>query len=329
MPKLVLPSIRLFASGLGSMLQTVINAAVKTGVLKPEQVFAYSRRIGRGDLRTPYTNVLEQDFPSAVQNSTMVAIGVPPKNRETVYTLLAPYVGKQPVIDISAGPNEEQLKYFFPKSEIVCAMPDQAAQVLRGDTRYYAVTALSDETRQLVTALLSAGGSVQPIDSLEEYDRHTALRSSGIGFALNMMKSVRNGYIAQGKSPEEADVEVVRLFSDVVHLVQQRPDVSLGDMVSSVASHASPVPGAAKTTGTTYEELSVLEEANFDLIIERALRAGTHRASEIRHQFGEHPKKKADDVSACNAREAHGFFVADEASSADSRIPGNELHFQK
>ncbi len=316
--------------GFGGISGTVVRAAVRHGVLNPDDVGVYSRRIAKGEWVTPYKNLSEKVLGPMIEQAHMIVFSVPPSAREQVYKNAAKRFGNgfvdKLVVDMSAAPHQKLLKSCFPRSEIVAVMASKATEYDDGFWERFEVTDVSAENDAILTGVFGAGAVEELSGTLEKYDRDTVHYSTGVGATLLFAEAMIEADIRNGGCSERARFNTERMFAAVAEMLRQNPALTISELVDKVASVKPVKPGTEKVSGTTAEVAASFAESDLKTLVHTGFSAGIRRTGELRAQFGGEPgKKKLETPFLTQLAKENGAAAAEAESRAAADVCRNGL----
>lgn len=188
------------------------------------------------------------------------------------------------VISIAAGLPGEAIGRWLggdgaPHTRLVRCMPNTPALIASGITGMYAMQGVGQADRDLSESLLRAVGEVVWVDSDRAIDSVTAVSGSGPAYVFLFLEALIQAGMEQGLSQEQARQLALATFHGATQLASLSPDSPsvLRDRVTSKG-------------GTTAAALAVFQEADFNGLVNRAVRAAAERAAALAHELSGTPE---------------------------------------
>lgn len=201
-----------------------------------------------------------------------VLLGVKPQMLNDVAPLLEGSVGPGTLLlSILAGVELETLAHHFPRAEgRVRVMPNLAAALGKSPIALVG-SALGDETKCAVDALMAPLGTAEWLESEALMDVVTALAGSGPAFVYRFIDALSAGAADLGLPADQAQRLALATVEGAALLAAQSPH-SPGELARKVAS-----PG-----GTTQAGLDTLDrDGALARLLEATLRAARDRSAEM------------------------------------------------
>ncbi|GAA6154996.1 pyrroline-5-carboxylate reductase [Pyruvatibacter sp. HU-CL02332] len=209
---------------------------------------------------------------SELNDVAIVVLAVKPQILDAAATTLAPVMASKPlVVSIAAGKSVADIIQALGDSPVVRSMPNTPASVGRGITAAYAGSDVSNEQRDLATALLKAVGDVVWLDDEDLMDAVTAVSGSGPAYVFWLAECMAAAGRELGLPDDLADALARATVSGAGELMHQaaEPASTLRENVTS--------PG-----GTTAAALAVLmADDGLKPLMAKALTAARDRAREL------------------------------------------------
>lgn len=191
-----------------------------------------------------------------------------------------PWLNNNPlVISIAAGIPSSALSKWLGKNgqlytKIVRCMPNTPALIAKGITGMTALDGVDTNNKQLSEQLLQAVGEVVWVSDDSAIDAVTAVSGSGPAYVFLFLESLIAAGVNQGLSPEQAQQLALKTFQGATELALISPD--------------KPAVLRAKVTskgGTTAAALECFNTNGFNTIVDKAVSAAAHRATELAREF--------------------------------------------
>ena len=224
---------------------------------------------GFGLMQLYYENSLAYSKASA----DVVLFATKPDKLPTVATELAPWmVTDNPLLmTIAAGVRADDLaRWTGGHCPVVRAMPNTPALVGAGMSVLYAQEDVSDGQRELTGRIMQGVGKILWVEDEALMDVATAVSGSGPAYFFLFMQAMIEGARSMGMAEAQARLLVLETARGAQELAGASED-SLDELGRKVTSRG----------GTTEAALDVLEAADFQALVLRALEAARRRAEEM------------------------------------------------
>lgn len=209
---------------------------------------------------------------SALNDVAIVVLAVKPQILDAAAATLSSLMASKPlVVSIAAGKSVADITHALGDTPVVRSMPNTPASVGRGITAAYAGSGVSNEQRDLATALLKAVGDVVWLDDEDLMDAVTAVSGSGPAYVFWLAECMAAAGRELGLPDDLADALARATVSGAGELMHQaaEPASALRENVTS--------PG-----GTTAAALAVLmADDGLKPLMAKALTAARDRAREL------------------------------------------------
>lgn len=209
---------------------------------------------------------------SELNDVAIVVLAVKPQILDAAATTLSSLMDSKPlVVSIAAGKSVADITQALGDTPVVRSMPNTPASVGRGITAAFAGSHVSNEQRDLATALLKAVGDVVWLDDEDLMDAVTAVSGSGPAYVFWLAECMAAAGRELGLPDDLADALARATVSGAGELMHQaaEPASALRENVTS--------PG-----GTTAAALAVLmADDGLKPLMAKALTAARDRAREL------------------------------------------------
>jgi pyrroline-5-carboxylate reductase len=257
--------------GSGSMASAMARGLVRSGSAKPADLACIG---GAGTSSLILSQELGIRLAASPESLLADAQTVVVACKPQVFAGLDPAYGTlargKLVVSVLAGTRLDRLRAFFPGARaLVRAMPNTPGSIGQGITAWTSLAPLDEADRTRLCKLLAGLG-----DSLEvpesQLDAITAVSGSGPGFFFEFLAAYERGAIALGLEPALAQRLIRTTF--------------VGSLALADATGESPARLRDQVTspnGTTRAGLDVLQRAQLDILVAKALEAARDRAREL------------------------------------------------
>ncbi|MBO1530484.1 pyrroline-5-carboxylate reductase [Psychrobacter sp. F1192] len=193
--------------GGGNMAQALISGLIACDI-KPELITVSAPS---AETRQHYTeqNIktvdASTDPKAAIKGADVVVLAVKPQVMQDVVSEFADALEGQLVISVAAGLSTELLSSMLGGyRHIVRAMPNTPSQIQMGATGLYATDDISEEQKQLATAVMAASGLTMWVDDETHMHAVTAVAGSAPAYVFYFIESMIDGAVALGLDKEQA-----------------------------------------------------------------------------------------------------------------------------
>jgi pyrroline-5-carboxylate reductase len=209
---------------------------------------------------------------SGLSDVAIVVLAVKPQILDAAAATLSSLMASKPlVVSIAAGKSVADITQALGDAPVVRSMPNTPASVGRGISAAYAGSKVTNEQRDLATALLKAVGDVVWLDDEDLMDAVTAVSGSGPAYVFWLAECMAAAGRELGLPDDLADALARATVSGAGELMHQaaEPASTLRENVTS--------PG-----GTTAAALAVLmADDGLKPLMTKALTAARDRAREL------------------------------------------------
>ena len=217
------------------------------------------------------------DNVAAVAQAEVVLLAVKPQVlAEVCSPLSAVDFSDKLLISIAAGISVARLIALLPTAHaVVRVMPNTPALVGEGMAGLFAAKNTSENARTFAQDLLSAVGKTLWVASEEQMHAVTAASGSSPAYFFQFLEAMQQGLIEMGLSAENARELVQQAMLGSAKMVVENPQVDLSTLRQNVTSKG----------GTTAAALNVLDQHQFNGIVQQAMQACVARSKEMETLF--------------------------------------------
>ena len=217
------------------------------------------------------------DNVAAVAQAEVVLLAVKPQVlAEVCSPLSAVDFSDKLLISIAAGISVARLTAFLPTAtSIVRVMPNTPALVGEGMAGLFAGQNTSENDRTFAQDLLSAVGKTLWVASEEHMHAVTAASGSSPAYFFQFLEAMQQGLIDMGLSADNARELVQQAMLGSAKMVVENPQLDLSTLRQNVTSKG----------GTTAAALNVLNQHQFNDIVQQAMQACVARSKEMETLF--------------------------------------------
>ena len=217
------------------------------------------------------------DNIAAVAQAEVVLLAVKPQVfAEVCSPLSAVDFSDKLLISIAAGISVARLIALLPTAHaVVRVMPNTPALVGEGMAGLFAAKNTSENDRTLAQDLLSAVGKTLWVASEEQMHAVTAASGSSPAYFFQFLEAMQQGLIDMGLSANNARELVQQAMLGSAKMVVENPQIDLSTLRQNVTSKG----------GTTAAALNVLDQHQFNDIVQQAMQACVARSKEMETLF--------------------------------------------
>ena len=217
------------------------------------------------------------DNIAAVAQAEVVSLAVKPQVlAEVCSPLSAVDFSDKLLISIAAGISVARLIALLPTAHaVVRVMPNTPALVGEGMAGLFSAKNTSENDRTFAQDLLSAVGKTLWVASEEHMHAVTAASGSSPAYFFQFLEAMQQGLIEMGLSAENARELVQQAMLGSAKMVVENPQIDLSTLRQNVTSKG----------GTTAAALNVLDQHQFNDIVQQAMQACVARSKEMETLF--------------------------------------------
>ena len=256
--------------GGGNMAEAIISALVSAGLEGPSEISVSDiSEARRAVLKEKYGVRVKPD--NSLEGQEIVLLAIKPQVLAEIMPQLQPQLApSQLVLSIIAGKSLDTLRRGLKHDRLVRSMPNTPAQIREGTTVWTATERVTAEQKKAAASILGVLGPEIFVADERFLDMATAVSGSGPAYLFFFAEALISAAEDLGFNHETAQKLVMQTLLGSLHL-WQKSGRSPQDLRRQVTS-----PG-----GTTAEAISVFEQAGFQNMVERAVRAAHARAREL------------------------------------------------
>lgn len=253
--------------GLGWMAQAMLQPALESGTLTPNQLVLSSRRM---DSKCPLSDevpVLNSN-QALIEQVDLVVLAIKPED----FLSLDVDLSHRCVLSIMAGVSMQSIQEHTGATHIIRAMPNAAAELGESCTGYVGTDTCTEEERQQARDFMQASGMLVALNNETELNAFTAFIGSGHGWMAYFADSIIQSMQRFGFDADLSHQSVRQLCRGAGMLVGQE-ETSPSDTVTKMTDYAGTT--AAGLVGMTkrgvaesiHESLMAsLEKANSNMM---------------------------------------------------------------
>ena len=200
--------------GAGNMTQAIVSGLIKTGTLRPDQIWASNRSDGKlkrlqSDLGISTATTNEE----VVDQCDIVILAMKPQDLiPAIEPISSSFTPQHTVISLAAGIPIRRLRRAVPSvRQWIRAMPNTAARIQSGVVGY-CTSAEGKASEGMIEALFSPLGLVVPMEEGEKFEAFSVACSAGVGFVFELMMYWQEWLEEHDFDPEVARAVTVRTF---------------------------------------------------------------------------------------------------------------------
>jgi len=205
----------------------------------------------------------------------VVVLAVKPQLLQTVCRQLGETLGQsnpQPLfISIAAGVRSADIdRWLGGNQAIVRCMPNTPSLLQSGATGLYANPQVNTRQKTLAENILQAVGITLWVNREDKLDAVTAVSGSGPAYFFLLMEAMQRAGVKLGLEPETAEKLVIQTALGAA-LMADNSDVDVATLRARVTSKG----------GTTEQAIRSFQAANFEQLVENALKAASDRSQTL------------------------------------------------
>lgn len=255
--------------GCGFMASAIINGAISSNVLAPNQIIvsdinqsALDKFVGVG-VNTTTDNV------NLVNNSEFVLFAIKPQTLQSVLSQIK-NCSCDKLVSIMAGVKKEKIKTVFSSAKVARCMPNTPCSLRSGAVGLDLTDFTDKEDVDFIDKLFNALASVVHVGE-EKLNAVTGISGSSPAYFYLFLKGLIESGVEQGLDYNDAKLLAVNTMIGAGKMVLANEDKSLDDLINAVCSKG----------GTTIEAIKVYNERGLSQITNSAVDACVKRATEL------------------------------------------------
>ncbi len=224
--------------GAGNMAEALIAGWLSKDLLKPEEIFASNRTIGKlqklsGDFKVNVCATNEE----LVDKCDIVIIAVKPQDLEAaIEPIASSFTADQVVISLAAGVSLKKLKKLLPQSQnLARLMANTPARIQRGAFGFCTAGSNLRVDRWMERMFRPLGLTVK-LDEGEAFEAFTVATSAGVGFVFELMLYWAEWLEERGIDAQMAQLMTVQTFMGTAELALKQNPQTLTELQSRVTS---------------------------------------------------------------------------------------------
>ena len=262
--------------GGGNMAQAIVFGLLKQAY-PADKIIVCDPNEEKRDLFAKKGVRTSTDNVAAVAQAEVVLLAVKPQVlAEVCSSLSAVDFSDKLLISIAAGISVKRLTTLLPTAKaVVRVMPNTPALVGEGMAGLFAEQNTSENDRTFAQDLLSAVGKTLWVASEEHMHAVTAASGSSPAYFFQFLEAMQQSLIEMGLSADNARELVQQAMLGSAKMVVENPQLDLATLRQNVTSKG----------GTTAAALNVLNQHQFNDIVQQAMQACVARSKEMETLF--------------------------------------------
>ena len=230
--------------GCGNMGGAILKGVIRERVVMPSDIALNDKISSKMAELSSVTGAGEVDLRSVVEEADYLVVAVKPQDSEQLLKEVAGYLSGQTVISIMAGVKINTMMSFLgDKVPVVRAMPNMCAFVNQSIT-CLAFNPFVRE-KEKIRSIFSGIGRVIEVEE-EQLDAVTAVSGSGPAYLFYFADAMINSAKKVGLKEDLAKDLVIQTLSGAVELLKAEKDLSIEELICSVASKGGTTEAAFK-----------------------------------------------------------------------------------
>jgi pyrroline-5-carboxylate reductase len=266
------PNLTLAIVGCGTMGEAIVRGLLRSGKLKPSQIFATDRRTEVAKaLREKHGIRTTTNNHEACRAADVVLIAVKPHEVAGLLGTsdMREILSGKLVMSIAAGIRLAQLGAWLPGSHVIRAMPNTPCLIGEGMTVVARGSGVSDAQAEVALEIFRAVGRCLELED-KLMDAVTSLNGSGPAFAYVFLEALCDGGVRMGLRRDAAMEIAAQMFQGSARMVLDTGlhPAALKDQVTTPA-------------GCTIAGLLAMEDGRIRSVIARAVEEAANVASKL------------------------------------------------
>ena len=256
--------------GAGNIATAIINGAINSGYIIPEQIHIYDLDSQKLDnLSKLGINVCETEV-ELTKLCDFVFLTIKPQVYETVLNAIAKYSENTCFIDVAAGISINYVKSILGNNTpVVRVMPNTPLMYGSGASALVKADPVTDEQFNFVKGFFESCGVVATVDE-SLIDTVIAISGSAPAYIMRFANQLITYGADNGLSKGDACNLVLQTLVGCAKMINSS-DKEISELIRMVTS----------PNGTTQAGLESLDKTNFDLSVRECLDATVNRAKEL------------------------------------------------
>ncbi|HET7923093.1 MAG TPA: pyrroline-5-carboxylate reductase [Gammaproteobacteria bacterium] len=264
--------------GAGNMARSLIGGVLQHGFVPAQVTATDPNPAQRAALEQAFSIRTGDDNVAAAEDADVVVFAVKPQVMRDAVRAVAPTLARtRPlVVSIAAGIAEPDIRRWLGyDAAIVRVMPNTPALLGCGASALFANRFVAPAQRELAMHLLEAVGIALWLEDEQLMDAVTAVSGCGPAYFFLLMEAMQHA------------AEQLALPADTARRLIAQTALGAARMASVEGADAATLRRqVASPGGTTEAALKVLQAAEFETLVLRALRAARDRGIALSREFG-------------------------------------------
>tara|TARA_Y100001970_G_scaffold293704_1_gene442499 strand:- start:5671 stop:6471 length:801 start_codon:yes stop_codon:yes gene_type:complete len=217
-------------------------------------------------------NIETFDDYSQIMNAQIILVAVKPQQIKELLNEIKKEISKSAlIISIAAGTSIKSIKTILNQQSVIRVMPNLLAEIGYGASVFTISEDVSQEEINNTKKILNSFSKlVLQVDDEKSINAATAIHGSGPAYFFLFIESIVQAAMSIGIKDDDAKKLAISTMIGSGYYIENS-EMSLSEMQAAVAS-----PG-----GTTEAALKILEENNWQQLIEKAINGAFVRANEL------------------------------------------------
>lgn len=260
--------------GVGNIAGAIISGAVKSEILKPENIVLYDVNEEKLLAFAKSGFIIANSLELLAKQSDILFLTVKPQILPTVLEELNPLLDDNVlIISPVAGVKIEKINSSLGKNKkIIRVMPNTPLMYSAGATAISVGEGVTKTEQDFCQSLFAASG-VTALLPEEQIDAVTGISGSSPAFFMRFAREIINEGVNQGMSYENAEKLVLGTMLGTAKMMQLSEN-SIDELIKAVAS-----PG-----GTTEAGLKTMDALDFDSSVSKIISSAVDRSKELSKQ---------------------------------------------
>ena len=262
--------------GCGNMASAIVKGAHK--IYPQEKFLTYTPSRTRAiELAKEVKGMALEDLAGLEQAESIIIGCKPQQFNELAQNLAGKFdLSSKHFISIMAAIPLKSIQEKLGAAQVSRVMPNTPALFNQGASLILHASEVSACQRELTHKIFGSCGSTHLMESEELFDQTTTVSGSGPAYVFLFAKGMVNQLVKWGVESSEARLIVNQLFVGSSHLMREKSQTSLDELISQVTSKG----------GVTIEAVKTYREGDLEQLTCAALKAAFKRSEELTEQFG-------------------------------------------
>lgn len=260
-------SLKVGFCGVGNMAGAILNSALNSKIVKPEQVYAFDPNTEK--LKKYIGINIMSSNREVCEKSDLIFLGIKPQMLDNFAQDLKGLFSGKALVSMLAGISVARLKEALGDTYAIRVMPNTPITVGYGCTAVARTNNVPDDIYNTVYNIFKASGDVVEVKE-NEINRTIPLSSSAPAFFFRFIKAMVDSGVKSGMSYESSYNLAVSTMHGVSHLMKVS-DKTPDELIAQVTS-----PG-----GTTLAGLTAFDDCEFERMIDEVFLRTVNRANEL------------------------------------------------